>query len=131
MEPQIRDFPDDYDMSARIKVEQSETAPIPATLWENALYYDADDIAEQLTSPGLYHAVIDQPLVDALIGLNFHFTVEPGGQIVAHGTAHPAHRVRSCIHTDTDTVLAHARILIHPREDETAEAIRRYINHNA
>ena len=127
MDKETRDFPEDYDMRAQLEVRQDADAPIPATLWQDALEYDGPDIAEQLCEPGLYHAAIQQPLGDTLVGLRFGFSVEDGGQIVALGTAHPAHKIHGNIHTDTDTTLVSARILVHPESAESAIAIRAHI----
>ena len=121
-----RDFPDDYDMEAKLKVEQSQESKIDASLWESALCYDSPYISEQLCTPSLYHAVIEQPLIDALIGIGFTFEV-CNGQILANGTAHPAREVRRDYYTDTDTIIDSTQVIVEPKSEETAVAIREYI----
>lgn len=127
MDDNTREFPEDYNMRAQLEVRQDAHAPIPATLWQSALEYDGPDIAEQLCEPELYHAAIEQPLGDTLVGLRFDFSVEDAGQIVALGTAHPAQKIHGNIHTNTDTTLTSARILVHPESAESARAIRAHI----
>ena len=120
------DCPDGYDLSADMTVERPPGAAIEAGLWEAVLHYDGPDIDEQLCNPGLYHAAITQPLQDVLVGLRFHFAVEDG-EIVAHGTAHPATRRTGAIDTETETTLETARVVVRPWSPRARRAMIAWI----
>ena len=119
------DFPRDFDLTAELEVRPGDDPKLDAAIRERGLCYDSPGIEEQLTTPSVYHAWITQPVVDALVGLQFAFEVSNENEIIAVATAHPAQEMRRDHHTDT--VLETVRIPIRPRCEHAGAAIRDYI----
>ena len=89
--------------------------------WINALQYDDDNIWAYLERPGSDHHAHTGL---GLVAFTFRYTLEEDGEIIAHGTCHPATKTsRGSLFTNWHETLAEARFEIMPRSDAERQRV--------